>query len=303
MVNWDKYGLGEWQETFESMGIQSVGDLIDLAPSIENDLGLDGLCEALGIRNPEKEKKEREKREEEERKRTIENQKKNTGKTKGSSGTGHLYIEDIIAGFFIKILIGIVILGILMVAGIGFGHYVGLIKNTMYVNVTASPEKAIETENVSVKLVSQTNAKNIVHSQVAEDGRLMLKAKYDRYDMYLVYDGEEFLYYTWEINFASLADANLDIDVSNFFLRPVMVRFSDANGNVVHPETINVESSAGFEVNCTPVNEELYVMHLINQAEGVVLTLEADSYKPVEISSDWNAARICLVEVTLEHEE
>ena len=294
MVNWDKYGLGNFQETFDSMGIESVGDLIDLAPYIENELGLEGLCDAIGVKNPEKEKRREENTRIEKKKRDVDKHK---------TGSSHLGIEDIIAGFFIKILIGVVILGILLLAAIGFGHYFGLLKNTMYVNLTASEESGIELQNVTAKLVSQTNGKKVVLPQVTEDGSLKFKAKYDTYELYLVYDGQEFLYYTWSIPFANLGEAHVDTDVSDVFQRVVFVRFLDSEGNVMHPENIQVDYSDGHEVSCNPLNDELYVMHIGNQAEGVSITLEVDSFKPVKVENDWNTSRICLVEVTLEHEE
>ena len=53
MVDWSKYGLEDFAETFRDMGIETEGDLIDMAPMLE-DMGLHGLCAALGIPRPKK---------------------------------------------------------------------------------------------------------------------------------------------------------------------------------------------------------------------------------------------------------
>lgn len=55
MTNWKKYGLEDFAEDFEKLGIRTEEDLIRWAPELER-RGLTGICRLVGVTPPAKSK-------------------------------------------------------------------------------------------------------------------------------------------------------------------------------------------------------------------------------------------------------
>ncbi len=277
---WRQFGFApELCRSFEKLGIRSIDELKALAPRLENDYGLDGLCNLLGVVNPAHVKKE------EPEKHTV-----------GGGSSGGLS-SSIAETVFSKSFIIVVALILLVSLAVWLGIEVGFINGKADISFSAEAAEYIDMDKLYFKAISKDMSRDDIVAYPDENGHIMFDAPYSVYEMYMYYDGMAFSYGDWTPRIMA-TDAR-ELDPRSIIFRTVLVKFIDRSGQVIFPETLTVKSTEGKEYALYPADTSRHCVLLDYEIGNEYLVFTVDDYPPVTISENWNSYRLSELTVVL----
>ena len=282
-VDWASLGLEDFGPTFEKLGINSVNKLIDAAPYLERDHGLDGLCGALGIPN------------------TLKNNgsgQSSSSSASSSSSSGSGSSQSVLMGVLSsKALQFLVIVWVLIALYVWIGGELGFVKGELEVSFSAENNASVNISEMSVVLVP-LEREEIITAPLDENGFVKLKAKKDTYDIYLKYDGLMLFTERWKCQPAFRSGG--ETDISDIIFRALLVRFVTPDGEVIKPESAQLDIGTGKWNELYPVDGEWFAFYFGNDMISIPITFRAEGYGSAVCEYDWGKYRTTKLEVVIE---
>lgn len=292
MVDWSQYGLGEYAEGFEKLGIRSIDELKAMAPTLEDDYGLDGLCDLLGV--------ERKKKVDPPPVSSSSSSPRTSSTSHASSSSSSSSTPGCLSSFLTKCLIVCIAALIIIPLIIAVGPKLGLLKNTLTVTLSASESEYLNLRNAKLVMVDHADEHKIRTKAFDKEKTATIKVPLGEYDTYVTCDGCSFYYGHYSSD--GLTKNSITLELEKVFLRSAVLEFYDEKGNVLEPQNVRVMRAGSEEPeSCSRFEESRYVLLLPNNTGKETLQIYADDYEMTTVEYDWSSDRFFRLEVVLKN--
>ena len=261
---WKQFGLEDFAEGFDKLGIRDIFELRENAPYIEKRYHLDGLCELLGVELEQ---------EPDPQPRPVPPPRPvpdpDPTPTPGGGSSAWIII--------VVLLVAMTVIAVLM-------------KKTLPPDSSYPAElKVIYEEGTDpayisdgkVHLVDAANTHDVSEKTFDQYGELTFRLPEGDYDTMYSCDG--LAYYLGRWNGKGSHTSTYPFNPNSVMLRALVITFRDGNGNIVKPDSVSVVRG-GKAVSCYLLDSGMYYSMVSGGTEDYELSISAEGYSPATIS-------------------